>query len=71
MNLRLEHCYRSGLTNVNNTTCDPGLRALYTSSVFIQWLGVLANPRLIGYSGSYSDWRPNDENWRLLGVAEE
>ena len=31
---------------------------------------MLANPRFISLSGSKLDWTPNDENWRLVEVAE-
>ena len=38
--------------------------------MFIQWLAVLADPRFITLSASDSDWKANDDNWRLVGVAE-
>ena len=38
--------------------------------MFTQWLAVLADPRFITLSASDLDWRPNDDNWRLVGVAE-
>ena len=38
--------------------------------MFIHCLVVLADLRLISLSGSGSDWRPSNDNWCLVGVAE-
>ena len=52
LNLRPEYYNRSGLTDVNNIEFDPDLRTLQISSVSIQWLAVLADPKHITLSGS-------------------